>query len=195
MQTTTATTIPTVVIERIIRGRASMNMLLIVGASLLIALAAQIAVPLPLNPVPMTLQPLAVLMVGAALGSRRGAAVAVLYLLEGFSGLPVFAQGHGGAVWALAATAGYLWSYPAAAFVAGWFSERGWGSTLLRSLTGMLVALGVVYLGGWSWLATLTGPAVAFTTGVAPFVLADVIKVIIGAAFLPAAQKLISKLA
>jgi biotin transport system substrate-specific component len=189
-----AMTIPSVVLDRLVRGRVAANMLLVVGASLFIAIAAQIAVPIPFTVVPLTLQPLAVILVGVTLGSTRGAAAAALYLLEGLSGLPVFAQGHGGAMWLLGATAGYLYSYPFAAWVAGFVSERGWGSSILRATSGMLLALGVIYLGGWSWLAILTTPAYAFSAGVAPFVLADVIKVAIGAMLLPTAQKLIARL-
>jgi len=188
-----AMTIPSLVIDRLVRGRAAANMLLVIGASALIAIAAQVAIPLPFTPVPLTLQPLAVILIGVTLGSVRGAAAAALYLLEGFSGLPVFAQGHGGAFWLLAPTAGYLYSYPFAAWLAGFVSERGWGSTIARAVTGMLLALGVIYLGGWSWLAILTDPATAFTAGVAPFVLADMVKVAIGAALLPKAQQLVSR--
>ena len=184
-------TIPAVVIERFVRGRVAADMLLVVGASLLIAIAAQIAIPLPFTPVPLTLQPLAVIFIGAALGSTRGAAAAALYLLEGFSGLPVGAQGNGGPAWLLGPTAGYLYAYPFAAWVAGFVSERGWGSTIVRAVSGMLLALGVIYLGGWSWLATVTDARYAFTAGVAPFVVADIVKVALGAALLPKAERLI----
>jgi biotin transport system substrate-specific component len=188
-----AMTIPAIVTERFVRGRVAADMLLVVGASALIAIAAQIAIPLPFTPVPLTLQPLAVIFLGAALGSTRGAAAAALYLLEGFSGLPVFAQGHGGPAWLLGATAGYLFSYPFAAWIAGFVSERGWGSTVVRAVTGMLLALGVIYLGGWSWLAALTGAQAAFVAGVAPFVVADIVKVALGAALLPKAQQLVAR--
>lgn len=194
MQTTKVTTIPGVVIERLVRGRVAADMLLVIGASALIALAAQVAIPVPFSPVPLTLQPLAVIFLGAVLGSTRGAAAAALYLLEGFSGLPVFAQGHGGAIWFMAATAGYLYSYPFAAWLAGFVSERGWGNSTLRAVTGMLAALGVIYAGGWSWLAVLSTPATAFTMGVAPFVLADVVKVAFGAALLPYGNKIVSRI-
>jgi biotin transport system substrate-specific component len=189
-----AMTIPAVVIDRLVRGRAAANMLLVIGASALIAIAAQIAIPLPFTPVPLTLQPLAVIFIGVALGSTRGAAAAALYLLEGLSGLPVFAQGHGGPMWLAGATAGYLFSYPAAAWLAGFVSERGWGSNIVRAISGMLLALGVIYLGGWSWLAALTDMRTAFVAGVAPFVVADIVKVAIGAALLPKAQKLIARI-
>lgn len=184
-----AMTIPSVVIDRLVRGRAAANMLLVIGASLLIAIAAQVAIPMPFTPVPLTLQPLAVILIGVALGSTRGAAAATLYLVEGFSGLPVFAQGHGGAIWLVGATAGYLFSYPFAAWVAGFISERGWGGNAVRAISGMLLALAVIYAGGWSWLAVLTDPRSAFVAGVAPFVVADIVKVAIGAALLPKVQR------
>jgi len=183
-------TIPAVLDQR----RALTQVLLVIGGSAIIAIAAQIAIPIPFTPVPLTMQPLAVLLVGIVLGSRRGAAAAALYLLEGASGLPVFAQGHGGALWLAGPTAGYLLSYPFAAFVAGWFSERGWGSTILRALAGMLVALAVIYAGGWAWLAVLSGPRAALSMGIVPFVIADIVKVMFGAALLPYAQRLISRL-
>ena len=188
-------TIPSILVDRI-RGRAALNMLLIAGASVLIAIAAQISVPLPHSPVPLTMQPLAVLLVGVVLGSWRGAAAATLYLLEGLGGLPVFSQGHGGIFWlTVGPTAGYLLSYPFAAFVAGWVSERGWGSTVLRSIAGMLAALAIIYAGGWSWLTIVAGGAQrAFVLGVAPFLIADVIKVALGAALLPRAQRAVARL-
>src|SRR5262245_29603269 len=128
-------TIPSAVLS-LVRGRAAVDVLFVLGGSALIAIAAQIAIPLPFTPVPLTIQPLAVLPVGIALGSSRGAAAATLYLLEGLSGLPVFAQGHSGPVWLIGPTAGYLYSYPAAAWLAGWLSERGWGSTIVRAVAG-----------------------------------------------------------
>ncbi|HEX8618142.1 MAG TPA: biotin transporter BioY [Thermoanaerobaculia bacterium] len=188
-------TIPSVVIERFVRGRVAADMLLVIGASLLIAIAAQVAIPLPFTPVPMTMQPLAVIFLGVALGSTRGAAAAALYLLEGFSGLPVFAQGRGGTLVFAGLTAGYLLSYPFAAWVAGFVSERGWGSSIVRSVSGMLLALAVIYAGGWAWFAALTNAQFAFTQAVAPFVLADIVKVALGAALLPKAQKLIARFA
>lgn len=186
-------TIPSVVTGRVIRSRAAVNVLLVVAASAIIAVAAQIAINVPFSPVPLTLQPIAVLLVGVTLGSRRGAAAAALYLFEGLVGLPVFAQAHGGAPWLVAATGGYLMSYPAAAFVAGWFSERGWGSTTLRAVTGMLAALGIIYAGGFSWLSILAGPRAAFTMGIVPFVVADIVKISLAAAVLPYAQRLVAR--
>jgi biotin transport system substrate-specific component len=186
-------TIPQVLSERVTRGRVITNVMLVIAGSAIIAIAAQIAIDVPFSPVPLTMQPLAVLLVGVILGSKRGAAAATLYLAEGLSGMPVFAQFHGGAFWLTGLTAGYLWSYPFAAFVAGWFSERNWGSTVLRAVSGMLIALAVIYAGGWSWLAILTGARNAFAAGVAPFVIADLVKIAIAATLLPTAQRLIAR--
>jgi biotin transport system substrate-specific component len=175
------------------RGSVLTNVLLVIGATAVIALAAQIAVPVPFTPVPLTLQPLAVLLVGAVLGSVRGAAAATLYLMEGMSGLPVFSQGHGGALWLLGPTAGYLWSYPAAAFIAGWLAEHRGTATIPRSIASMLLGLAAIYAGGWSWLAVMSGPRAAFAMGVAPFIVADAVKIAIGATLLPYAQRVLGR--
>lgn len=186
-------TIPQVLDERVIRGRAVTNAMLVIAGSAIIAIAAQIAIDVPFSPVPLTMQPIAVLLVGIVLGSKRGAAAATLYLLEGLSGLPVFAQMHGGAIWLTSFTAGYLWSYPLAAFLAGWFSERNWGSKVLRASAGMLIALTVIYIGGWAWLSMFVGAQHAFEAGVAPFVIPDIVKIAVVAALLPQAQRLVSR--
>ena len=183
-------TIPAVLDERSV----AKQILIVIGASLFIALAAQVAVPIPFTPVPLTLSPLAVLLTGIVLGSRRGAAAATLYLLEGLAGLPVGAQGHGGPLWLIGPTAGYLYAYPLAAFITGWFSERGWGASIVRSFAAMLIALAVIFAGGWSWLAIVAGPRAAFTMAIVPFVIADLVKIAIGAALLPYAQRLITRL-
>ena len=167
-----------------VRTRVAIDAGLVIGASALIALAAQIAIPIPFSPVPLTLQPLAVMFLGATLGARRGAAAAALYLFEGACGLPVFAQGHAGAIWLAAPTAGYLWSYPLAAFVAGSFR---------RPIFGMLASLAVIYAGGWSWLVQFAGVRGAFMTGIAPFIVADLIKVALGATLVKPAKRLLAR--
>ena len=168
--------IPQSVSERYVR-----NALLVVAASAIIAIAAQIAIPVPFSPVPLTMQPLAVLLAGVFLGARRGAAAAALYILEGAAGLPVFSQGHGGAIWLAGPTAGYLMSYPFAAFVAGFLTRR--------PLVAMLAGLAVIYTGGFLWLAAIAGPEKALTMGILPFVIADLVKVAIGAGIVKAVRK------
>jgi biotin transport system substrate-specific component len=189
-------TIPSFVVSKTAGSSLAKNALLALGASLFIAICAQIAVLLPLSPVPMTLQPLAILLVGAALGARRGAAATSLYLLEGAMGLPVFAQAKAGAFWLVAGpTAGYLLAFPVAAFVIGWFAERGWVRTVYGTVLAMALAIAVIHLGGWSWLAAVTGLGAhqAFLAGTAPFLVGDLFKIAVAAIVLPTTQALLKR--
>ena len=107
------------------RLSAAHNSLLVVAGSLFVALCAQISLPMPFSPVPVTGQTFAVLLLGASLGARRSAAALAVYLLEGALGLPVFAPGGApGLARLLGPTGGYLLAFPAASFLAGWILER-----------------------------------------------------------------------
>ena len=164
----------------------------------LTAAAAQVSIPLPFTPVPFTLQPMVVLLGGAVLGSRLGMASQVLYLLAGIAGLPVFAASPvlpQGALRLLGPTGGYLLSYPLAAFVAGYFAERGFDRRYLTSVLAMGVGLAIVFACGVTWLALFASPAVGFDaalrTGLYPFVPADIFKIFLAAAVMPGLWKLI----
>lgn len=167
---------------------------LVLAFSLLTALAAQVAVPLPFTPVPMTMQTFAVLLTGALLGSRLGALAMLLYLIEGASGLPFFAQGAGGAHYLLLApSSGYLLSFPAAAFVVGFLAERGWDRRFFTAVAAMLIGSSIILLVGWSWLSRFVGVAQGFQLGVAPFLVGDVIKTALAAALLPTGWAILRK--
>ena len=161
---------------------------LVVAFSLLTALAAQFVIPLPWTPVPVTGQTFAVLLTGALLGSRMGALAMILYLVEGASGLPFFRSGQGGIAYLLfSPTAGYLFSYPLAAFLTGWLAERGWDKSYWKAAAAMALGSLVILLCGWSWLALLYAPTPldAWRAGVAPFLLGDAVKIALAAAVLP----------
>jgi biotin transport system substrate-specific component len=161
---------------------------LIVAFSLLTALSAQVVIPLPWTPVPITGQTFAVLLTGALLGSRLGALAMLAYLIEGASGLPFFRSGQGGLHYLLLSpTAGYLFSYPLASFLTGWLAERGWDKKYLTAAAAMGLGSLVILLCGWSWLAAVYAPTTldAWSVGVAPFLLGDVIKIALAAAVLP----------
>lgn len=165
-------------------------------AVVLTAVAAQFTVTLPFTQVPSTLQPMVVLLAGAALGSRLGATAQACYLLAGIIGLPVFAASPllpAGAARLLGPTGGYLLAYPLAAFVAGAFAERGWDRRVVTSALAMVAGLGVIYIGGVSWLTMVH--QMTFTTalagGVLPFVAADLMKIVAAALVLPQAWKLL----
>jgi biotin transport system substrate-specific component len=166
---------------------------LVVAGTALLTLSAKANLPLPY--VPMTLQTLVVLMIGAAYGSRLGAATMIAYLAEGALGLPVFAGPIGGLAPLLGPTAGYLFGFVVAAYLTGWLSERGWDASVPR----LFVAMGIghlVILGlGWSWLAfgLHLGMDKAWLVGIAPFIAATLIKNALGAVLLPSTRRLLDR--
>src|SRR5215467_5632793 len=161
----------------------------------LTAVAAQFTFPLPYTSVPFVLTPMVVLLSGAALGSRLGAITQALYILAGVAGLPVFAPSATlppGVLRLFGPTGGYLMAYPLAAFVAGYLAERGWDRRYLTSVAAMLIGLAIIFIGGLSWLTTLTHSVpVAAAQGLLPFVALDVIKVLVAAAILPRAWRIL----
>jgi biotin transport system substrate-specific component len=166
------------------------DLLLIVAGSLLVALFARIEIPL--QPVPITGQTFAVLLVGAALGAKRGAAALGLYLAEGALGLPFFSGGAAGLSYITGATGGYLAGFVVAAYVVGLLAERGLERSVRTSLIPFLVGTLVIYVFGVAWLAVVLGSLVdAITFGLLPFLLGDAIKLVAAALALPAAWKLV----
>ena len=163
------------------RGRIAAALL----GSLFVALCAQIALPLPWTPVPMTMQPFGVLLVGLLLGPGLGAAAMAAYLLEGVAGLPVFVPGFGGLL-PLGPSAGYLLSYPLAASVAGLLWQRlpRRAPGMLRAVAAAAAADALILLSGAAWLALLTHAAFAsvLRLAVLPFAAGDAVKVMLAAA-------------
>ena len=158
----------------------------------LTAAAAQISIPLPFTPVPLTLQPMVVLLGGAVLGARLGMAAQVLYLAAGIAGFPVFAASPTlpqGALRLIGPTGGYLMTYPLAAFVAGWLAERGMDRRYLTSLLAMTCGLAIIFAGGVLWLAFLSRPAIglaaALRTGLYPFLPIDIFKLLVASMITP----------
>ena len=167
----------------------------------LTAAAAQVSIPLPFTPVPFTLQPMVVLLGGAALGSRLGMASQILYLLIGIAGFPVFAASPvlpQGVLRLLGPTGGYLMSYPFAAFVAGALAERGFDRRYITSVLAMTAGLAVIFACGVIWLGwfarpTNAGLGVALRTGLYPFILVDILKLLIAAAIMPAVWRIVGR--
>jgi biotin transport system substrate-specific component len=157
---------------------------LIFGATLFIALCAHITIPLmPLTPVPLTVQNLGVLLVGLFLGSRRGFAAVLFYLVEGMMGFPVFSPtGAGGVAQLFGPTGGFLLAYPFVAFLAGYVFEQG-SKSFARAAVGGLLAEILLFAGGLSWLYLFTHSlAKAAYLGLYWFVAAEVMKVMFAAA-------------
>ena len=159
------------------------NLALVVGASLFVALCARVTIPLPFTPVPLTLQNFGVLVVGLTLGSRRGFAALVLYLMEGAVGFPVFSPtGLGGVAQLFGVTGGYLLAYPFVAGLAGWAFERG-RKSFVRAAGAAAVAEILLFAVGISWLAIFTHSfGLALRFGLVWFVFAEVLKITAAAA-------------
>jgi len=166
---------------------------LVFAFSLLVALSAQIGIPD--GPVPITGQTFAVLLAGALLGSRLGAATMIIYLAEGAIGLPFFSFGRGGIAHLLGPTGGYLVAFPAAAFITGAFAEHGWDKRFLTAAAAMAIGSVIIILSGWTWFSLLTNTPmlVAFQTTVLKFIPGDIIKILLAAALLPTGWKLLQR--
>lgn len=173
--------------------RLAVEILLIIGGSLVVALSARVRIDLPFTPIPITGQTFAVLLIGAALGARRGALSLAAYLVEGAAGLPMFAGGTCCLHVLAGPTGGYLLSYPLAAGVTGWLAERGWDRKPVTTALAMLAGNVVIYLVGLSWLALFVGGNV-FVAGLLPFIPGDIVKLILATVALPAAWRVVGHL-
>lgn len=165
---------------------------LVVGFALLTALMAQVRLPLPFTPVPVTGQTFAVLLSGAALGWRLGAVSQGLYVALGALGLPFYAGGNGGWEYATGSTGGYLVGFVVAALVVGHLAERRHDRTVATAVPAFLTGTVIIYLFGVSWLAWSLGVGAveAMELGMVPFVVGDLVKVVLAGVALPAAWKL-----
>lgn len=177
-------------------ARFAVSALLVFAGTLLITLSAKTRVVL--GPVDLSLQTLAILVIAATFGFRLGVATLLLYLAEGAMGFPVF-QGTPergiGIAYMLGSTGGFLAGFVMMAAIVGWAADRGWGRSVVKIGAAMLLAEIVMMAMGYAWLATLIGTGPAWTFGVAPFILPDLIKVAIAACLLPAAHGLIGRAA
>lgn len=176
-------------------NRQAAAIALIVGFALLTALCAQIRIPLGFTPVPITGQTFAVLLSGAVLGSRMGAASQLLYVLMGAAGLPFYAGGTGGWEHASGATMGYLLGFIAAAYAVGYLAEQRQDRRFSTSIGAFLTGNLVIYALGVPWLmySLSWDLAEGVARGLAPFIIGDTIKIMLAAGAMPAAWKLAGK--
>lgn len=182
--------------------------LLVLGGSILMVLCAQIRIPLPFSPVPITMQTFGVLLVGALLGPRLGALAMLAYIAEALAGLPVLAGGL--SAWSpssivglpaiVGPTAGYLLSFPLAAAVVGALAARGWDRSVARALPAMLVGDLVILLCGFAWLLVISAmfkgmPNILsmLQLAVLPFLPGDAFKIVLAACALPGGWALLQR--
>ena len=169
---------------------------IILAGVALISISAQIVVPLPFTPVPITGQTLGALLVGGAAGYLRGGTSFAVYMLVGALGAPVFADGASGVAVLGSVTGGYLVGMLVAAAAVGWAADRGWDRRVVPALGSMIVANAIVYLIGATWLSVSlnTGVAKTLDLGVTPFLIGDAIKIALAACALPAAWALVDRI-
>jgi biotin transport system substrate-specific component len=185
-----ALTLTDVLIPKRSLGR---DILLVLAGSALVALCARLSFHLPFSPVPVTGQTFGVLLVGALLGSRRGALSMLAYLGEGLAGMPVFAGGTAGVGALLGPSGGYLVGFVFAAFVTGWLAERGWDRRMDRAAAAMLAGSIALYLPGLAWLAQFVGVSEVLGAGLLPFIPGDVAKILLAALALPLGWRLLAR--
>ena len=169
------------------------QIVLVFSGAAFVGIAAQIAIPLPFTPVPLTLQTFAVLLAGAALGSLRGVASMGLYALMGVVGVPWFSEGSSGFS---TASFGYILGFILAAFIVGRLAERGASTTPMHSAALMVIGNLAIYVVGVTWLkfAIDSSWATALSLGVVPFLIGDAIKIALAAGLLPLSWKGLEKL-
>lgn len=168
------------------------NLILVIAASLLIGISAQIAVILPFSPVPVTAQTFAVLMIAALLGRRRAALTVLAYIAQGAAGLPVFSLGKAGLPILVGPTGGYLAGFIAAAYVVGMLAEKGWDRRISTTILAMMLGNIIIYTFGMFGLMAFTGPnKTVLIAGLYPFIVGDCLKIALAAMILPAGWKIL----
>jgi biotin transport system substrate-specific component len=162
---------------------------LVVAGAMLVYLTARISIPVPGSPVPITGQTFGVLLVGGALGFRRGLAAVLLYVLLGVVGLPFFAEGKGGLTVILGASGGYLIGFILAGALVGRLAELGWDRHLAGAVGAMVIGNALIYVVGLPWLAFVAhfDAATAVQKGLVPFIFGDILKLVLAAVVFPAA--------
>jgi biotin transport system substrate-specific component len=195
MTTTTAPLLaPSTLADLLPRSRVR-TVALVVGFALLTAAAAQVAVPLPWTPVPLTGTTFAVLLAGATLGWKAGAASQLLYNLLALAGLPFYQDANSGWTYATGATGGYLVGFVVAAALVGLLAERHQDRNVVTAIPAMLAGTALVYLFGVTWLGHVLGAdaTTALEKGMLPFVIGDTVKLLVAGALLPTAWRLAPK--
>jgi biotin transport system substrate-specific component len=167
------------------------DMLCVLAGSLFLALMAQLSIRLWFSPVPLSLQSFAVLMLGALLGSKRGALAIVAYLAEGALGLPFFAGGSAGIAALIGPTGGYLLGFILCAFLVGYLLERGWKRSYAMTIAALSLGTAVILFTGAFWLSFFVGGQNALTMGIYPFLIGDLLKIGAAASLIPTGWKLL----
>ncbi len=170
------------------------NIVLVISGSILITLSAKISIPLSFSPVPVTMQTLAILLIGTLFGSKRGSLTVIAYISQGIMGIPVFAKAGSGFAYLMGPTGGYLIGFVFAAFITGYFAEKGWDRSFWKTTYAMTIGTSFIFIFGVFWLSFFIGFDKAVMVGFVPFIIGAIIKIIIADALIPPGWKILEKL-
>lgn len=166
--------------KQLIKSKSlTVNLVIALSGSLLLALLARLSIPVPFSPVPITGQTFGILFLGAVLGSRIGILSVIMYIFEGSIGLPVFAGGTMGFMYLLGPTGGYLIGFLPAVYLVGYLSERGWINSFTSAFLTMIIGTSVIFIFGISWLSVTAGFGTALLIGLYPYIPGAAIKIIL----------------
>ncbi len=166
---------------------------LLIGFNLLLVATSYISFNLPYSPVPITGQTFGVLLIAMALGRVRAVGVVTAYLLEGISGLPVFAGGTAGFPILIGPTGGYLFGFLAGAYVIGWLADQGWDKSYLKSIVAMIIGSAVIFSFGLIWLAKFVPAGSLLSLGLIPYLPGSIVKITLAAVILPSIWKFVKR--
>ena len=167
------------------------NIALVLSFAIITALWSSLS--LEIGPIPVTMQTFAVVLAGVLLGSKRGALSQVAYLAGGLAGIPWFSRG-GGLVYILSPTFGYIIGFVVAAYIIGRLAEKGWDRKIKTSILAMFVGNVFLYFFGLVWLAQFVGTEVLLAVGLYPFIIGDLLKILLAGLALPLGWKLINRI-
>ena len=168
------------------------NIIVILLASALIGVSAQLSIVLPFSPVPITGQTIIILLMGVLLGKERATAAVGMYILQGAAGLPVFAGGKSGLLTLVGPTGGYLVGFLGAVYVVGILSELRHDNSISYTVFSLIIGNVIIYAFGLIWLVRFVGESQALSLGFYPFIVGDIVKIFIGVLVLTASQKIFS---
>ena len=177
--------------EKTISSKAT-NIIVVLLASWLIGVSAQLSIALPFSPIPITAQTIIILLMGVLLGKERGTAAVGLYILQGVAGLPVFAGGKSGLLTLVGPTGGYLVGFLGAVYVVGILSELRHDNSIRYTVFSLIIGNVIIYAFGLIWLVRFVGETQALSLGFFPFLVGDIVKIFIGVLVLTGSQKILS---
>jgi len=155
------------------------NIVIAFSGSILLVLLARLSIPVPFSPIPITGQTFGVLFLGTVLGRKLGTLSVIIYIIEGITGLPVFAGGSFGFLYLLGPTGGYILGFIPAIYLVGYLAEKGWMNNVSATFVAMVLGTSIIFIFGISWLSVTAEFGTALSIGLYPYIPGAIIKIIL----------------